>query len=131
MDQTDKFSLADGDFADRCATVERNTDQAARAERRARNQAIADAAEKAAGLSPTSYACIASRTRDGRVLVTTLDHPVFVGQLAAVGRDLQHALRELRFKYASELVKRKFFANMQESRAYSLRAEFVAKYGVH
>lgn len=131
MDQTDKFLMPDGDLADRAARKDRETDHAARAERRARNQAIADAAQQAAGISPTRYACIASRTRDGRVLVTTLDHPVFVGQLAAVGRDLQHALRELRFKYASELVKRKFFTNMQESRAYSLRAEFVAKYGVH
>lgn len=117
--------MPSGDLADRMARHDRLTDQRAREERKRDKAEQVEQVERTLVAGPARYACLAGRTRDGRVVCSTLDHPALVGQLHSIGRNLQHALTELRFKYACELYKRKLLPTMQEARAYALRAEFV------
>lgn len=59
-----------------------------------------------------------------KYVATTLEHPPLVGELKAIGRDPQHAVKELRFAYACTLVKMKLLASMSDARAYCLKANF-------
>lgn len=123
MNDTDKFVLPDGDFADRCACHDRTVDHAGRTERRERARALADRPAASAVPVVRRYAVAVSRHRTCTI-VSTLDHPPIVGPLRAAGRDLTHALTELRFAYAMALVRVRLLPSSDEARAYALNAEF-------
>lgn len=119
----EKYLVADGDFADRAARIDRERDPNARRERQAKLAAIGEKRVEAV-TSVRRYQVAISRHERGWT-ASTLDHPPLVGPLHAVGRSEQHVLTELRFAYATALVRHKFVASMQEARAYALGAEWV------
>ncbi len=70
------------------------------------------------------YHVIVTRPPTGGTKVESIEQFPLCGRLAAIGRNLDHALVELRWAYVNALVRNKLIPDWESARRYATKATF-------
>ena len=115
-----KSPLIGIDFSGLCRAVGEQLERE-EPERERRRRA---AAERVDYVGQHEYFVLVSKLPNHCTKVETIESFPLVGRLSAVGRNLEHALTELRWAYATALVKKRLLPSMDDARAYATRCTF-------
>lgn len=86
---------------------------------------LADVERRAASVShDRTYFAAVSRCGAGFRAIS-IEHPPFVGELQAVARTPEAALKELKFAYAQKLLAERLIADWDDCRAHACKATFI------